>query len=203
MIYIFHGDNTLESRQALNLQLDQLKDTDILRLDPKEANLVQINLFLNSTSLIPLTKVIVINNFFSITKANLDKIIKIFQKASSGIFLWSDKNLTPTQLKTFPQASVRQFKNEAYLFSCIYAIKPGNFLKFNHYFQKIVANDEIELFTYLLRQNFRKTLLVNPSNFPLKSAYLQLIELDYQMKTGALATPKNIALSRIIFNLMS
>ena len=77
MIYIFHGDDQLKSRSALNSFLDQKTDFDILRLDSKDINLDQINGFINSQSLFSAQKIIVFLNFFSISKPILEKKIKI------------------------------------------------------------------------------------------------------------------------------
>ena len=48
MIYIFHGDDQLKSRTAINNFLDQKKDYDSLRLDQKDINPDQVNVFINS-----------------------------------------------------------------------------------------------------------------------------------------------------------
>lgn len=203
MIYLFHGDNVTQSRQALNQALDALEDTDILRLDAKDINPNQISLLLNNTSLLPLSKALVINNLFSMAKSGLEQSIKLLSNTTARIYLWNDKALTATQLKNFPQASVTLFKNEAYLFSALYSIKPNNFAKFQPLYQKIVDHDEIDLFMYFLRSHFRKLIIAAPQNRLAVQTYLQLIELDYQQKTGQLTTPKDIALNRIIFHFMS
>lgn len=206
MIYIFHGDNLKESRTALNNFLDQNKNTDILRLDQKEIDLDKINNFLNGPSLFVGNKVLVLNNFFSITKTILDKLIKIIKTdKDSKMIIWQDKTLNATQLKTFSSAKIENFKLDNKLFKCLNSIKPKNTKIFIPLLHQIFNEGLYDLFLYFAKGNIRKQLAASYSAFKkeqLKKAYLQLIELDYQNKSGQLTIQKEIALERILFNLM-
>lgn len=205
MIYIFHGDNQLTSRTALNSFLDQKKDFDILRIDPKEIDLDKINGFINSQSLFSNQKIIVFLNFFSILKANLDKILKILKTNNSiDVVIWQDKKITPTQLKNFPQAKVENFALDKKMFTCLNNIYPNNLTKFLPLYHQVLSQEPFELFLFWVKLTFRKQL-TNFSRFPtekIKTAYLQTIELDYQSKTGQLSIPKEMALERIFINLL-
>ncbi len=205
MVYIFHGDNQLDSRTALNSFLDSKKDFDILRLDAKEINLDQINGFLNSQSLFSSQKIIVFLNFFSIPKANLDKIFKLLKTNNViDIVIWQDKKLNPTQLKNFPESKVQLFNLDKKMFACLNNIYPQNIKKFLPLYHQVLQQEPFELFLFWVKLTLRKQLTGFSRFTPdhLKNAYLQTIELDYQSKTGQLSIPKEMALERIFINLL-
>ncbi|MCW1949220.1 MAG: hypothetical protein KIH89_002100 [Candidatus Shapirobacteria bacterium] len=205
MINIFHGDDQLKSRQAVNSFLDQKTGFDILRLDSKDINLDQINGFINSQSLFTSLKIIVFFNFFSVSKPILDKVLRIIKSNDSfDIVIWQDKTLNVTQLKTFPQAKSEVFPLDKKLFKCINSLAPKNASRFIPLYHQVLEQEPFELFLFWLKSNLRKQLTTfskfNPDS--LKTAYLQTIELDYQSKTGQLAISKDMALERILLNLM-
>jgi len=206
MIYIFHGDDQLQSRSAINSFLDQKKDYDTLRLDVKDIDLDQVNVFINSQSLFSSPKLIAFFNLFSIPKANLDKIIKIIKSNnSSETIIWQDKTLTATQLKTFPQAKIETFPLDKKLFKCLNSLTPKNLARFLPLYHQVLQQEPFELFLFWTKLSLRKQI-TGFSRFPvekIKTAYLQTIELDYQSKTGQLSIPKELALERIFINLLS
>lgn len=205
MIYIFHGDDQYASRSALNQQLDQQLNKDILRLDSKTANLDSINNFLNSSSLFASQKVLVITNLFSIPKAILDKIIKLIKDdTQNDIYIWQDKTLTPSQTKIFSKAKINHFSINKVLFSCLNQIRPKNISRFLPLYQKVMEQEPFELFLFFVKNNLRKqiTSYSGFSKNDLQKTYIQLIELDFQSKNGQLAIPKEIALQRILINLI-
>lgn len=205
MIYIFHGDDQYASRSAFNQQLDQQSSKDIFRLDSKTANLDSINNFLNSPSLFASQKILVITNLFSVSKPILDKIVKLIKDdLQNDIYIWQDKTLTPTQVKTFPQAKINHFPINKVLFSCLNQIRSKNISRFLPLYQKVIEQEPFELFLFFVKNNLRKQI-TSYSSFPkndLQKTYLQLIELDFQSKNGQLVIPKEIALQRILINLI-
>ena len=206
MIYIFHGDDLTKSRQAFNKQLDSFPGSEILKLDSKTIDLDQINNFLNGASLFFSQKTLGISNFFSISKPILDKLVKIINNAipENNIILWQDKGLNATQSKTFPKAKTENFRLNNKLFACLNSIKPKNINSFISLFHDTIENGLYDLFLYMLKNQLRKQLATS-SVFDknlLKKTYLQLIELDYQNKTGQLSIPKELALERTIINLI-
>lgn len=205
MIYIFHGDDQYASRSAFNQQIDQQSGKDIFRLDSKTVNLDSINNFLNSPSLFASQKILVITNLFSIPKAILDKVIKLIKDDSQNdIYIWQDKTLTPTQTKIFSKAKINHFPINKVLFSCLNQIRPKNISKFIPLYQKVIEQEPFELFLFFVKNNLRKqiTSYSSFSKNDLQKTYLQLIELDFQSKNGQLAIPKEIALQRILINLI-
>jgi len=204
MQYIFHGDDPNDSRQKFLKHLNDNQKSEILRIDSKQIDLDKINNFLNGASLFGDQKILAISNLYSINKTNLDKLIHIIQTSNIDTVVWQDKTLTSIQLKMFPKATIYFSKLDNKLFQCLNTIKPGNLKKFINLYDKINENNMFDLFLYLLKNNIRKQM-VGSSNFSsqkLKATYLQLIELDYQNKSGQLTISKEIALQRIIVNLI-
>ena len=206
MVYVFHGDNQKQSRQAFNQSIDDFKNTNILRLDKKQIDLETVNNFLNGTSLLGDIKTLVLANFFSLHPITQKKIAAIINtNKTANIIIWQNKKLTPAQAKLFPQSKVQAFSLPENIFTCLYSIKPKNFTKFSQNFSQIISQNLYDFFLYLLKNHIKKQI-ASFSPFSKKiliKTYLQLIWLDYQNKNGQLTTPKEIALERIIFNLIN
>jgi len=119
MIYIFHGDNPVDSRKKL-LELitsEKNKGTNIVRLEAKkltppilEENLVNHDLFGTSQ----LTIVEALHSLPRSKKKN--QLITTIQKSNSNIVLWEKRSLTKTMLKKFPQAKTSESKLTKALF---------------------------------------------------------------------------------------
>jgi hypothetical protein len=204
MINIFHGDNPSDSRQAFFEFINQISGHELLHLDSKSIDLNQVNNFLHGGSLFPGTKVLAIDNFFSIPKATIDKLTKLFDPKSTEIVLWQDKTLTATQTKIFPQAKYFGFKADNRIFACLNSIKPRNLNTFNQLYDRIINNDLFDLFLYLLKSQLRRQIQTYSKYDPatIQRTYLQTIELEYQYKTGQLSLPREIALKRVLLPLL-
>lgn len=204
MVTIFHGNNPVQSRQAFFEFINQSAGVATLHLDSKSIDLNQINNFLHGGSLFPEKNILAIDNFFSISKSTLDKLVKILNSSSNQIVLWQDKPLTTTQTKIFPQAKIFTFKSDNQIFACLNAIKPRNLPTFNRLYDQIVSQDLFDLFLYLLKANFRRQLqsYSRYNQTLIKTVYLQTIELEYQSKTGQLSLAKEIALKRVLLPLL-
>jgi hypothetical protein len=204
MIYIFHGDNQLESRKSFADFLDQNNNVDILRLDSKNIDIDRVNLFLQESSLFDTKKILAISNLFTTNKSILDQINKLINQSQQvDVVIWQDKTITPTQVKIFKNAQIKNFPLDNKLFSCLNSIKPKNLAKVIPLYHQVLDLGLYDLFLYFLKNNFRKQLTSYPKfdqNIT-KKFYLQLIELDFKNKNGELSIPKELALERILTNL--
>ncbi len=206
MLFIFHGPDLYQSRKQLNHQISQISNRHTLRLDKKSTQLETVNNFLNTFSLLDQTNVLVLEDFFSIPSGkNRSKLEEIIKNSDHPIFIWHPKKLTISQQKIFPSAKFSEFNLSSQLFSCVYSIKPGNLKTFNSLFDQIKDKEPFELILHLIKSNLRKqlTTFTRLNQNKLEQAYKNLIELDFQSKNGTLMTKKEIALSRIIFNLIN
>lgn len=204
MIYIFHGDNQLESRKAFSNHLDQIKDADILRLDSKNIDVDNVKMFLQESSLFDTKKVLSISNLFSANKSILDKVFKLINQIEKiDIVVWQDKTLTATQIKSLKNPQIKGFPLDNKMFACLNSIKPKNLVKVIPLYHEVLELGLYDLFLYFLKNNFRKQLTSYPKfdAQTTKRFYLQLIELDFQNKTGGLSIPRELALERILTNL--
>jgi len=204
MINIFHGDNQVNSRNAFLSFLDNYLG-DVLRLNYKQVNIDKVNNFLEGQSLFETKKMLSISNPFSIPKINLDKIISILKKSSVDIALWQDKKLTPTQIKSLGQVNEKNFNLDKNIFLLLRQIIPKNRQKFFTLYYELLKNQPFDLLFFWIKRTLRQQLKTY-SRFDkntLKKTYLNLIELDYQNKTGNLSIPREIALERILLELLS
>lgn len=204
MINIFHGDNNTASRNEYNKLLDSFKG-DVLRLDSKQIDLNKINNFLEGSSLFADKKMLGISNFFSIPKANADKLIKIFNNTKTDIAIWQEKKLNPTQQKTFPKAKLNCFELEKIIYTLLNQIKPHNLKNFILQLRLVQKTEPFDLIFFWIKFNIRRQLTnySKLSEQSLKKAYLQLIDLDYFNKTGELIISREIALIRIMSPLLN
>ena len=204
MITIFHGDDLSKSRQPYLETFQSLDSAHFLHLNSKSINLDQINNFINGGSLFAESKVIAIDNFFSITKSVQSKLINLLNTTEMNVVIWQDKLLTVAQLKTFPKAIVQRFKADNNIFLCINSLKPHNLNRFIGLYHQICQDELFDLFFFLLKASIRRQL-ASRSVFPeiiLTKTYLQMIELEYQYKTGQLSLSKEIALERVLLPLL-
>jgi hypothetical protein len=205
MIYIFHGDDQAKSRSAFSQAMLEFRSSDILNIDSKSFDENQVYQFINSPSLLLESKTIAISNLFSLPKLKLDKIINNLKLTDHiNVFIWQDKGLTSTQLKLFPQAKVQYFKADNLVFTTLNQVRPKNLSQFLRYYHQLLNKDLLDLFLYLLKNNLRRQL--SSSKFDshlIKTTYLNIIELEYQNKTGTLAIQREIALERLMIKLLS
>jgi len=204
MITIFHGDNISASRNDFLQFLDSFKDAEVYHLEAKLADLNQLGNFISGGSLFGGKKVLAIDNFLSLPKAVADKLVPQLLKSDLDIVFWQDKTLTAAQLKLFPQAKVIGFKADNLVFTCLNSLRPKNLSGFIPLYRKVVTDGLFDLFLYLLKGNRRRSLqsYCKYDKKLVVKVYLQLIELEFQYKSGQLALPKELALERVVLPLL-
>jgi hypothetical protein len=184
MLLIFHGSNFTKSRELLISQIAKGSSPPI-SLDAKNLDHNQLNNLLSGSSLFALEEPIVISNFFSLPPPTIQKFTNVFNRSSRDIYLWQDKALTPTQLKSFPQAKVFKADTSRQVWQLLSAIRPKNYAGFMKLFNQILSEEPPELLFYLLRQQLRKMLVSGSfDNQKILTSYLDLINADYLTKSG-------------------
>jgi DNA polymerase III delta subunit len=206
MLYIFHGDDLFHSREAHQNFLDQFKDKEIMRQEYKDFDFEKLNLFVNSPSLFQNTRILALYNPFSLAKNQLEKLSSLIKENQYvDTVIWQDRNLRQNEISFLGAAKAQKFPLDKQLFSCLNSLKPRNHRLFTQTFLKVIKQEPFELiffwFKNRLRQNLSSFSPFSPDK--LKSTYLALIDLDYQIKTGTLPEPKENALLELLFNLMS
>ncbi len=207
MIFIIHGSDTVKSRKRLYQLLEEYKDKEKLSLEAKSTTEEELTLFLGSISFLQESKLLVLENLFSVPKPKLDKFVPLIQslEGANTIIIYQDKDLTQAQLKVFANAKIEQYKVSKNVFALGFMMKPQGAKTFLSEYEKLLQAEPFELIFYVIRDSLRKQL-GSWSKLPadkVKNAYIQCIELDFQIKTGTLAIPKETALERILLNLLS
>lgn len=206
MIFIFHGDDQYKSQQAYQAKVNEYQNFEKLHFDNKSIDYDKLSQFINSQSLFGSDKVLILDNPFSLVKANLDKLQKIITDfADVDIIIWQERSLKPTENNIFGKAEIKKFPLDKKLFACLNSLKPGNIHTFCELYQQTIFQEPFELFFFWLKNNLRKNLTTY-SKFPedkLKDSYLKLIEIEYQYKNGLLYQPKESATLNILIDLMS
>ncbi len=155
---ILHGENTLQSRNALSALLDiaRIEQKRIIRLEAKRLEPKNLTEEVGADSLFGEPRIILIEELHSLPtsarKTQLIKQIGALASEENEIILWEKRQLTPTMLKQFPGAKNQEFKLTKYLFNWLDTVN-GQF-KFNQkMFNSAIEQDgEMMLFTMLIRQ---------------------------------------------------
>lgn len=155
---ILHGENILQSRNALNalLELARAEQKRIIRLEAKKLESKNLSEELGADSLFGESRIILIEELHSLpTSARKTQLIKQIGALSSEdaeIILWEKRQLTPTMLKQFSAARNQEFKLTKYLFNWLDTVN-GHFKLNKKMFESAVEQDgEMMAFTMLIRQ---------------------------------------------------
>lgn len=209
MIYIFHGDNALNSRTAFMDQLTRLKDsnTRVLHQDSKNFKFEIIFQFLATKELFATQKILILENFFALSPALKQTLTPLLATNKNPILLWEAKTLSQSQLKTFPTAKSFAFPVNRELFRFFDHLKPQTPSVLTE-FTALCQQEPIELILFFLKKHLRLLIMAcHPTSstiqklpswkkakltsqaklFPkvfLKLMYKKLIVLELQHKTG-------------------
>lgn len=127
LMIIFHGENIVQSRDALLKYLDEAKVDQIVteRLTAKELEPAFLQQKLQKTDLFGHERLLVIEELHSLPKSAKQKaLINLVNQSSMPIVLLEKRQLTPTMLKQFPLAEVREFKLANSLFAWLDSFSP-------------------------------------------------------------------------------
>lgn len=205
MIYIFHGDNNSQSYSAFSDKVKQYDQYEKFHQNYKSVDLDAFDRFLNTPSLFSQTKAIIIENFFSLLKINLDKAVKLINLHPDFDYIfWQDKKVETSKLKLFPKSEIKLFTLPELLFTCLNSLKPKNQVDFTKKYWQLMSDFPQELALFWFKNTLRRQLTTYSkfSEDKLKTAYLSLIEIDKASKNGTLYEPKDIAIERILLRLL-
>lgn len=173
MITIFHGDNYVLSRQALNQSLTQTPE----RFAAKGLTEETLTQALESNSMFKDDKIFVIENLLTSPRSQFkEKLIKIvLNNADSEIYLWEKKPLTPAVKTQFAKATVKEFKLPVSLFNFLDDLTLTNF-------HQALINNPAELIFYLLHRRISQLIQALDDSGSLKGAPWQISKLKIQAK---------------------
>ena len=205
MIYIFHGNHTAQSYNEFSELLSNYKLHEKFHQNSKNLDIDSLNRFINTPSLFSETKVVIIENLFSLLKPQFDTISKLINSRPNLDYLfWQDKKIEAAKLKLFPKSTVKFFVLPEALFSTLDSIRPQNKSDFLKKYQNLISTLPFELILFWFKNHLRRQLTTYSkfSSTSLKEAYLNLIELDFRSKSGKLLDTKENSLERIILSLI-
>jgi len=205
VIYIFHGNHTTQSYNDFSNLFDNYKLHEKFHHNGKNIDIDSFSRFLNTPSLFNQTKVVILENLFSILKTQLEKISNLINSHPELDYIfWQDKKIEAAKLKLFPKATIKLYLLPEVLFSCLDSIRPKNKNDFSKKYQDLISVLPFELVLFWFKNHLRRQLSTYSkfSEPNLKLAYLNLIKLDHKSKTGTLFQSKESALERIIFSLI-
>lgn len=205
MIYIFHGNHTAQSYNEFSELLSNYKLHEKFHQNSKNLDIDSLNRFINTPSLFSETKVVIIENLFSLLKPQLDTISTLINSRPNLDYLfWQDKKIEAVKLKLFPKSTVKFYVLPEVLFSTLDSIRPQNKVDFVNKYQNLISTLPFELILFWFKNHLRRQLTTYSkfSSLSLKEAYLNLIELDYRSKSGKLLESKENNLERVILSLI-
>lgn len=209
MFLVLHGENQAASRSDLESEKIKAKKKETLVLNGKEVDLTTLKQSLEARSLFGQEKLVIIENLLS--QKQDKKILKYLKEVQLEVdlILWEKKEIGKTILSLLcPPATPRLFKPSQFLFKFLESVKPGNHKIMLYLLTESLKNEEPELIFYMLVRQFRNLLLIKDlgrkgvsemadwqksrlegqaKNFELSkliSIYKQLLQIDYQQKTG-------------------
>ena len=218
MITIIHGSDTAQSRKYF---LDEKqKDADGIMLDADKVNLTDLAQIFGGGGLFAESKSLFIEQFITKRKKSGDykDIIATLEQngQENAIFLWENKDLEISALKSFKNPIVRAFKLPQTLFILMDSIKPGNGKVLLKLFHQTIANTETEMVFFMLIRQFRLLLGLSDEQesdidelkrmapwqkgklqkqaaaftpAALKKLYQRLFAIESGQKTGTLSAP--------------
>lgn len=227
MIYLFHGDHHLKSRNLLNQKIKNFKEEnrEIIRL-PQDFKIEELKQALESSSLFGQEKAVILENLFSKKGNNQEKIIDYLlgQKHFLPEFvIWESKVLQSRILKKLPPFwKILLFKTPRLIFKFLESLKMASPKQSLKILTECLKTEEAEFIFYMLIRQIRLLVLAKENllknsppwqqakfsrqagNFTLKELlglHKELLEIDRKIKTGKTLMPLSFQLDLLIASL--
>jgi len=227
MIYLFHGDHHLKSRNLLNQKIKNFKEEnrEVIRLS-LGFKIEDLKQALESASLFGQEKAVILENFFS-KKDNNQKEIASYLLTQKDLLpelvIWEGREIPSRLLKKLPPSwQILLFKTPRLIFKFLDSLKMSTPQQNLTIFKECLKNEEAELVFYMLIRQTKLLILAKEdllekmapwqksklkrqaSSFTLKellSLHRKLLEIDLKIKTGKTLMPLNCHLDLLIASL--
>ncbi len=162
MITILHGENISVSRKHY-IDLKQ-KSKAPITLDGATLTMTDLAQALEGQGLFGETSDIFIEEFFTKRKQSketeaLTMYIQSKNKHHTIVF-WESKDLTISQLKSFPKATVQKAEFTKILFSFLDALKPKQGPNALKLFHELITTEDVEFVFFMIVRHFRILLAI-------------------------------------------
>jgi len=211
---IIHGDNQVASRNRLKALLESFKG-EIIRLEGKLLDLAALKQGIESKSLFGQAKLIVIENLFSLRKSLIkEKILEYLKKEMpSNLILWEGIKIDGRSLPAFSKAKIEKYEIGKTIFRFLDSLTPENPKNLIQLYHQALSQSGAELILFLLERQMRMLIIANDlgekglNEVPpwkkgllvrqakkfkkqiLIRQYLQLLNIEYNQKTGKASLP--------------
>lgn len=163
MIYLLHGDNAEASRNELVRLRSVDKDAEYREIDGK---LFDENAFvtaLESQSLFGGKIFLIVERLFTNISKKPTVLKKIFTLTKDihqeiTLVFWEDKKCTDGVLKTFSNATIREFSYPKILFQYLDAVKPSNGKHVLAMLESLLQSDAPELVLFMTMRRIRELI---------------------------------------------
>lgn len=208
MFFLLHGDNIVESRDALNLL--RVDRDEVITIEGKTAQLNEIKQACESMSLFGEKRLVIIENLFSrLSKNELKEFIAYLSSIESSydIIIWEGRSLTKATIGKLGKSwQIKEFSIPKVIFTLMESVKPKNNRRMIELLQKareLKTSNEF-IFLMLVRQ-IRMLLLAKDNGLTgiptwmagkfskqanyfqtedLLMLYKKLLAIDIRQKTG-------------------
>lgn len=215
MLTLIHGDNQVQSRQLLTQLVREVRESginEVQYLAGKSLDLTQLSQSLLSNALFDAGRLVVIEELFAKTaKKVLNDSLGILSKLDPGgeigVIIWEPKSITKNQAKKLSNFSIKEHKTSAAIFQYLDLFGTASLQQALSKLRLCCRKDSPQLVLYMLARQVRLMIQVMHDEARLapwqkgklkkqidsigKEKVMQLhaevLEVDYQSKTGQLA----------------
>lgn len=173
LLNIFCGENTLASRNALNLAIDRFKREnpggEIVRLNGDKMTETDLVEAVEAASLFSVSRLVVIEGVLSRRKSGeKDKLIERLAKSfflfpsSFFLILWEPKQVAAgilAKLAKLPNSRIQEFKLTRSLFKLLDSLRPGNGKQLSFLMNETIKTDPAEVMMLMLGRRIAQLLV--------------------------------------------
>jgi DNA polymerase III delta subunit len=216
---ILHGDNLILSRQALMAQknIARQKNLEVVELAAKNLELSDLKQALESFSMFGSSRLVVIENLFSIPKSKTrDQLLDYLKTAHfvGEVIIWEKKTIDGRTLRAFSnRAKVLLFKLSPWLFKFLDSFQPQQPKMILSLFHQTTETEPVEMVFYLFCRRIRDLIIARDLGYQglakmapwqrtklvsqakkftlseLLGLYRRLLKVDQEQKTGLAVLP--------------
>jgi len=208
---IFHGENVVASRQKLISKIKEFKG-EVIRLDGNKINLSALKQALEAKSLFGQSKLVVIENILSRSSGHdKDEMLEYCKHINADNFIiWEGKAIDGRKLTSFRQTKIEKFTIPATIFGLLDSLVPANPKRSLLLLHQSLKSNSPQMVFYMIGWQIKNLIIAadlgekgldrmapwqkaklirQAKKFDLTkllSCYHQLLEIDWQQKTGQL-----------------
>lgn len=222
---ILHGENIVASRKRLTNELEKFSGEKI-RLESSNLTLTEAKQALESASLFGQDKLVVIESLFSGRPSKKKETLLDYLKSEQpkNLIIWEGKAIDGRKLVSFQKSKIENFKLTAVIFKFLDSLGSSKKISLG-FLHQVINQESPEMVFYMLVRRIsllliakdlgpkglqkmadwqKSRLVAQAKRFSLNQllkCHRQLLEIDYQQKTGQSVTPLNSSIDLLVVSL--